>query len=374
MLKKLLFTALTLALIPVATRVVNAEEYIIVDNGSGSDNELNISSTSTTTVQQNNTADVQNSVDVSANTGDNSANSNTGGDVAIDTGNIDASTSIENNLNSSYVNIENCNTCNTSGQAIISNNGSYSDNVINYTSNNTNTVTVDQYASVNNYVNGYANTGGNTANYNNGDVDIDTGSITVQDVIKNNTNLSKVNLKAGANNSFLLKINGNGAWSENILNLIQNDSNIITVDNVADIYNSSFWDLITGNNEANKNNGNVAIKTGDIDLDVLIENNVNQSEVVVDCGCEEEEKPEEEKPTTPPTGGSNPPITTTTTEVKTTSDTKAGEVLSQALEQILPATGTPWLILAIFGNLLLLLFGMVLRLRSGRSPGLAYAI
>ena len=136
--------------------------------------------------------------------------------------------------------------------------------------------------------------------------------------------------------------------------------------------------LITGDNTADRNtDGDVDIKTGDVKVVTKIENDVNKSEVVVECGCEEEkpeeEKPpkeEEEKPVGAPVGSSNPP----TKAAEKPSEQKKGEVLSAAIGDILPATGTPWFILAILGNLVMLLLGTVLRLRSGRSPGLAYAI
>ena len=373
--QKLLFTALTLALLPLGTHSANAEQsFVISGNGDESENKVDTTTSSTTNVNQNNEATINNDIQVEANTGNNSTDSNTGGDNSINTGDISISESITNDVNQSQVYVNNC--CNTGGTSIaISENGSGSTNYVNNSASNYNGINVYQNADIYNNVNGYANTGGNSASRNtNGNVSIDTGDISVEESIKNNVNKAKVKLSTNPLTNYLINIFNNGADSENTITLNEDNENILSVTNVADIYNTSFWDLVTGDNTADRNtDGDVDIKTGDIKVVTTIENNVNESEVVVGCDCEEEE-PEEEEPTTPPTGGSNPPITTTTTDSKTTSDTKAGEVLSAAIGQILPATGTPWLVLVIFGNLLLLLFGTVLRLRSGRSPGLAYAI
>src|SRR3972149_826803 len=75
-------------------------------NGDNSNNNALVSVSSSTTVVQSNTATIVNTVYSDANTGKNDANSNTGGDVKIDTGNatskVDLSTKA--NVNKADVN------------------------------------------------------------------------------------------------------------------------------------------------------------------------------------------------------------------------------------------------------------------------------
>jgi hypothetical protein len=52
----------------------------------------------------------------------------------------------------------------------------------------------------------------------------------------------------------------------------------------------------------------------------------------------------------------------------------AWPVLSMATGDTLPIIGTNWLLLAILGNALILIFGAFLRLHSGNSPGLRFAL
>lgn len=72
---------------------------LVQENGSHSSNQVNITNTNQNVVQESNTANVQNSVHPTLNTGGNSSSSNTGGNSNIATGNIFSSIVLENNLN-----------------------------------------------------------------------------------------------------------------------------------------------------------------------------------------------------------------------------------------------------------------------------------
>ena len=72
MIKKI-FTSLTFLVVGLfAVSNVFAEEITVSNNGSGSSNDVQIANSSSSTVEQTNNADIQNNVDTSANTGDNS--------------------------------------------------------------------------------------------------------------------------------------------------------------------------------------------------------------------------------------------------------------------------------------------------------------
>lgn len=72
-------------------------------NGAGSENSGNVSQTSNTNIYQSNDAKVVNNVNLKANTGDNSANMNTGGNSAISTGDANIIANIVNFVNNNIV-------------------------------------------------------------------------------------------------------------------------------------------------------------------------------------------------------------------------------------------------------------------------------
>lgn len=161
----------------------------ISGNGSVSQNQITGVAESTTTVSQINSAIITNNVLTIANTGDNSANNNEG-DVHITTGDIHANTQIQNkNINLSV------DPSGSSGfiHIAISGNGSNSTNTIFLAMTNSVLVSIGNFIVLNNNVVQDLNTGGSTANNNNGSVFIGTGTIS--------SNISILN--EGINTSFV---------------------------------------------------------------------------------------------------------------------------------------------------------------------------
>src|SRR6185437_11749879 len=72
-------------------------------NGSGSTNNANSSSTTNNNTTQNNAADIHNTMDLSANTGGNTANYNTGGNTTVKTGNANIIANMVNFVNNNIV-------------------------------------------------------------------------------------------------------------------------------------------------------------------------------------------------------------------------------------------------------------------------------
>lgn len=68
-------------------------------NGSGSSNEASVNQTTDTNIQQNNTAKVTNNLQLTANTGQNKASGNTGGDSVVKTGDSNVVASLVNFVN-----------------------------------------------------------------------------------------------------------------------------------------------------------------------------------------------------------------------------------------------------------------------------------
>jgi hypothetical protein len=357
----------------VVTRVT-AESISITGNGAESASTVQANMSQTTNVAQTNTADVNNNTNVTSNTGNNSASGNNG-DAAIQTGST--TTQVANNtaVNSNVAAGGCCPTESVTGS--ISGNGSNSTNGLNITQSNATNVTSTNNTTIINNIYGKANTGNNTANYNNGNVSITTGSIYVSEKVTNKFNTNTVEFGFGNDGGVDLSIKGNGSDSENTISYNKNNNVDIITTNIASIVNESDWDLNTGNNFADKNIGNVDLKTGDIVFQSVITNEGNINDVKVMC-CKEEKPETPPTTTTPPTQNNNPkPDDKPTGNGKGgngNGNGKGGDTLGAAIGKVLPATGLNLFVLALIGNIALLFLGMYLRLRSGRSPTVAFAI
>ena len=286
-----------------------ALEIVVTDNGSGSESEVQLTQETETNVTQTNEANVANDVNVSANTGDNETSDNTGGNVAVATGNVTENIAVDNSVNSSVVESE-C--CPQDLSAAISGNGADSDNDIDLTVENSTNISVNQIAYITNNIQGTANTGGNSANDNTGgNVSIETGSIHIAGGIQNGP-INSASVSGGSGGGDIsAKIFGNGANSENEIEASFDFDSDIFLYFESNIDNFVNWDLNTGENEASGNNGNVKILTGDIFFDFFIKNGpINFGGVAWGC-CDifdPGEPPADEEPPDDPgdeNGGNN---------------------------------------------------------------------
>ncbi len=350
--------------------------FSITDNDQGSNNSINITSESTSNFQQNNTANIENNVEVNTNTGDNTATDNSG-DTNISTGDIKTETNITNSgINQNIAHIPSGGL--TGGTAQISGNSSKSNNSITADASNNTTFNQDNYAFISNNVIVNANTGNNSANWNKGDVSIRSGHITAETNIENKRinnsfiNLNGVNCDGSckSSNEMILKIFGNGYGSFNKLLFKVDESKTFNSTNLANIFNDIKHNLNTGGNVANDNEGDIKIHTGDIkSVATVVNKDININHLKADCDCPEKPKPEKpekhEKPTTPPTqvsngnghiGGNGAPN---------------GDILGAAIGEVLPVTGSLFLLWATIASLIMFFAGWYLRFRSGCAPGLA---
>lgn len=261
----------------------------ISGNGAGSDNVVSTTQTSTTTVQQNNVANVTNKVNADADTGNNDANYNTGGNVVVDTGDATVNAHVSNDLNSNYADVENCN-CAQDTDVLVSGNGAFSDNTVATTNYNAVNLGQNNVADVYNKVNVDADTGRNDAGFNtgNGDVVIKTGKATVNASVSTsaNTNVASIGGNGnGATASF--RILDNGAGADNVISATIANTTELAQNNVADVDNYVDADADTGKNDANFNTGDgwVVIDTGNATVNAGIANDVNFNAADVDCGC-----------------------------------------------------------------------------------------
>ena len=280
-------------LLNVASPVLASTTIEISGNGSGSDNKTVVESTNTTTVNQNNTANVTNNLKTNADTGDNNANYNTGGDVEIKTGNADVTASVSNNLNSNAAEVDCCAANNTDVE--ISNNGSKSDNYVGLVNTNSTTLNQKNVANVTNDVDVKADTGDNKAGANTGGaVSITTGKAIVDVDVKTvaNRNVAKIGSgnSATPTPSASFKIIGNGSGSDNKIEAELTNDTKLNQSNTANIGNEVDVDADTGDNKANYNTGgDVVINSGypgGANVTVDVDNMVNFNAADVDCGCE----------------------------------------------------------------------------------------
>lgn len=264
-----------------------ATTITISGNGSNTDNTADVEIVRETTVVQNNTSDISNDINVDANTGDNQANDNTGGDVEVKTGDTDVDVKVANSANTNMAELNGCD-CDQDAEVNISGNGTNSDNQVDLAVENTTEVFQENDASVDNNVDVDANTGNNDADDNTGgDVSVKTGNSDVQvDLItRANANLATKNGSNGGGSISALVMN-NGSNTDNGIDLEFVRSVLLDQVNTADVSNDVDVDSATGDNNAEDNTGGeVGIKTGNSDVEILVDNMSNFNAADLDCGC-----------------------------------------------------------------------------------------
>ena len=260
----------------------------ISGNGAYSDNGVKLDQTTTTAVRQNNVANVTNNVDADAETGENDANMNTGGDVMIVTGDakVDTNISTTANVNSTKVGSA-LGASNPSASFVITGNGAGSGNYITAALAKVTSVSQNNVANVTNNVDADAETGENDANFNTGgDVIIGTGNATVEADIDNAVNFNYADVDCGCTWDVLAKIAGNGAEpdfdrADNIIPLTLNSLQAVGQGNLSNLRNDlKDLDAKTGKNDVESNTGSVeggdpAIVTGDALVDTGVNNSGN---------------------------------------------------------------------------------------------------
>jgi hypothetical protein len=236
---------------------------------------------------QSNEADIDNDVDVDANTGDNSAEDNTGGSVEISTGDTDTKVEVSNTVNSNSAQVDCCTSNDTTVE--ISGNGTGSENTAGVTQTNTTGVWQDNDADVDNDVDVDSETGDNDAEDNTGgDVSVETGDADVTVKLSTTANMNTAVVGGGSSDpsSLDVLVTGNGSDSVNDVALALVKDITVVQENDADVDNDVDVDSSTGDNDVEDNTGGeTGIDTGDATTDVTVDNLVNFNGADVDCGC-----------------------------------------------------------------------------------------
>ncbi len=355
---------------------VSAESITIAveGNGEASQNSAEVQSESNTTVEQNNTTEINNDVNIDADTGNNTADNNTGGETNITTGDVSTNTNINNhNVNQNYVQTPTAGS-GIGGSLTIAGNGANSQNGGSASSVYSTNINQNNTANITNSVQVSANTGNNSANGNLGNVTIKTGNITADTRINNidvNASVAKIlgncNGQCIITHDLILKIFGNGAGSVNNIVFSTDETITYNSDNLADILNDVTHDLNTGGNSANNNNGDVSIITGDVFTSVDVTNSVNTNIFEKDCGCVPTPPPP--PPPKEPNNPNNPGSSGGNGGNGGSGGSSNGDVLGTAIGEILPATGSFFMLWATVASLIAFFAGWYLRFRSGCAPG-----
>ena len=269
-----------------------ATELIISGNGADSDNDVVVSQTNTTTVTQTNNTDVDNNINISTNTGGNTAEDNTGGDVFVKTGDADATVVVVNNLNSNVANVENCGDCAGDSLVLIEGNGAGSDNDARLRDYEVTKVWQDNVADVDNDVDVVLKTGDNLAEDNTGgSVAIVTGDANANVGVSTfaNSNTAMIAGADGEGGGVALVIVGNGADSDNDIVLGLKRANVVTQWNTTDIDNDVDVKVATGHNAIDDSTGgDSGIKTGDANMTVVVDNMAGFNHAYIDDCCFED--------------------------------------------------------------------------------------
>jgi len=229
----------------------------ISGNGVGSDNRIRIDNNQNTSIRQANNTNISNDVSINNNTGRNSSNFNTGGDVAIRTGNAVGNVSIQNSAGLNVARVSGCNGCNNDLNANIHGNGAFSDNSIRASNDGSTRVNQVNNTDIDNNVSVRNNTGDNNASFNTGsrgygggDVRIDTGDARANVNIQNEAgkNVAEVGGQGGGDQN--ITIHGNGAFSNNRVNVNDGAEKFVRQDNNSDIDNNVNNRNNTGYNNA----------------------------------------------------------------------------------------------------------------------------
>lgn len=287
--------------------LAKAIELEISGNGEGSSNEVSVQVESQTEVVQESSSNIQNSVEVNADTGQNSLSGNTGGDAKLQTGDITSQTSITNQTNESFVETS-C--CPNSVSLTISNNAGGASSSISLGQTNQTTVSVSQNASITNSISGSENSGKNVAFENSfSNTSITTGDIGVETLVENNPVNTSIIMTGSGNSARLdVSITANASDTQNKISAEFLFDTETYINHSAEIENFIVWQANTGENSASKNTGgDVRISTGGIDLQTFIKNFANTAEFKMKC-CDtfDPGKPPPQDGQ-PPENGGNPP-------------------------------------------------------------------
>ena len=255
----------------------------ISDNHVSTTNTANVTNANTTVLGQTNLAVVGNVVGANSSTGNNTSSFNNGGNTAISTGNASTTVDVATAANANVVKVGGgAGVMPGSGNSVtIVGNGPFSVNTVNLTDASTLVLGQTNNAAVSNLVSANANTGGNTASFNNGgDVSIVTHNAKTNVGVHNLLNFNGADidcecLLGGAD----VKIGGNATSSVNTVRDIEADVLVVGQGNLGTLLNLVGGNADSGLNTSSFNNvgsdGDPSVVTGNAEDNTGVSNTGN---------------------------------------------------------------------------------------------------
>jgi hypothetical protein len=294
MTKRLFSAIVAFALVAASVAPAYAETQVgNVGNGVDSSNTTSVNQTNSTTLTQQNSANITNNITVKSNSGGNSADRNTGGDITVDTGKAQTSVAIENVANRNAAQLDTC--CQGLGDVSVLNghNGDSSKNKASLNQENNTALFQVNNAYVQNSVNATANSGKNSADRNTGgDVLVQTGDALVGPILVSNAvNENRANLgsRHGTRGAGDITIgnSGNGVDSYNKASANVANNTLALQSNDAYVGNHITAKANSGRNSADRNTGgSVVVDTGVSAIAAVLDTRANFNAASLDnCGC-----------------------------------------------------------------------------------------
>lgn len=283
MIIKKIASAITISSLVLGTLApsVFAETLTTSGNGSYSTNTTSVSTTNSSDVVQNNTATITNSITSTSQTGNNTANDNTGGNTFVTTGDATNHTLVSNQANLNQISNTMGSLTTPTTDSLISGNGSYSNNSVTANMSDTSSMFQNNNAVINNDINSHTSTGENQTDRNTGGtVRVLTGSAMSDVGISNSANANIVGPTSGVGGNTALtggsgltaEISGNGSRSLNDIEFNTSNDRTVVQNNYSTILNDVVNESRTGNNRLNDNTGgSVLLGTGNAHSRTLID-------------------------------------------------------------------------------------------------------
>jgi len=160
----------------------------------------------------------------------------------------------------------------------VSGNGALSNNAVNVTNASNTVVNQTNNANITNNIHSDASTGGNSSNFNTGgNTTVKSGDANSTVNVTNAANLNQATVSCGCDNgSTSVNVTGNGAESENGVDVTNANSTFLNQNNDANFNNNVTADAKTGGNDSLYNTGgSTLVKSGDASGNVNVDNKAN---------------------------------------------------------------------------------------------------
>jgi hypothetical protein len=275
---------ITQALLP-AFAAIN---ITVSGNGAGSNSDVEFDYETETVVSQTNSVSIKNDIDQDADTGNNSIEENTGGDIQVETGSVEQSASVTTVAGANSAAVETCG-CDLDLTVAIEKNGADSENDVDFEFDSDVELYQANYVDVDNDVDQDADTGDNELEENTGgDLSLTTGDVEQEVTLHTEAGMNMASIGGSEGGIDLdLTIAENGADSENDIEVELEMETLAVQNNSVDVDNDVDQDADSGDNEIDENTGgDVDVETGAVSQAIDVWNGAGFNALEVDECCD----------------------------------------------------------------------------------------